>query len=157
MNIEAGAVLCKGPPLLSPCRRFRASILTLSDMSLPIIPGSAFELYLHGQEVREPTESAVDPNCDSNLCQYSLSVGSFCCIPSLLLPPRRHKWPPCPRKSALRPPRAAVVGNIGSVLSRSTSGRNASLVTAPPWSTSRHVGTSFWNRFGVVGLLEGSH
>ena len=44
-------MLCKGPPLPRLCRRFRATVLTMAGLSPPIIPGSSFELYLHGEEV----------------------------------------------------------------------------------------------------------
>jgi translation elongation factor EF-1alpha len=51
MALREGMVLCKGPPLARPTRLFKASIHTLPGLPVPIIPGSAFELYLHGQEV----------------------------------------------------------------------------------------------------------
>jgi translation elongation factor EF-1alpha len=51
MSLSEGMVLCRGPPLPKLCRRFRATILTMSTLSPPIIPGSSFELYLHGEEV----------------------------------------------------------------------------------------------------------
>jgi len=50
MALREGMVLCKGPPLARPTRLFKASIHTLPGLPVPIIPGSAFELYLHGQE-----------------------------------------------------------------------------------------------------------
>lgn len=51
MDLCVGMVLCKGPPLATCCRRFKASILTLHGLVTPIIPGFSFELYLHGEEV----------------------------------------------------------------------------------------------------------
>ena len=48
MGLIPGMVLCKGPPL--PCQTmiFKASIHTMSNLQPPIIPGSTYELYLHG-------------------------------------------------------------------------------------------------------------
>ena len=52
MSLREGMVLCKGPPL--PCRtlKFKATLLTMDNLLLPIIPGSTFELYLHGEVVQ---------------------------------------------------------------------------------------------------------
>ena len=46
-----GMVLYKGPPSLFKVHRFQATILTLTGLSPPIIPGTSFEIYLHGDEV----------------------------------------------------------------------------------------------------------
>jgi translation elongation factor EF-1alpha len=46
-----GMVICKGSPVLQPTTSFRAKLLTLPTLELPIIPGSSFELYVHGEEV----------------------------------------------------------------------------------------------------------
>eukprot|EP01041_Mallomonas_annulata_P004599 gene4599-9136_t len=50
--LRAGMVLCKGPPLLVKVTSFPATILTMTGLMPPIIPGSSFELYLHGEEVQ---------------------------------------------------------------------------------------------------------
>jgi len=47
-----GLVLTKGPPLARCVAMFKASILTTSALAVPIIPGSSFELYLHGLEAQ---------------------------------------------------------------------------------------------------------
>ena len=51
IGIIEGAVLCKGPPLVRAVSNFTATVLTMASLHPPIIPGSIFELYLHGQEV----------------------------------------------------------------------------------------------------------
>lgn len=51
MSLCDGMVLCKGPPLARCVRVFKATILTMAELLVPIIPGTAFELYLHGEEV----------------------------------------------------------------------------------------------------------
>ena len=48
-------VLYKGRPALTPTSTFRANILTLSSLALPIIPGSKFEIYFKGLEVNQQT------------------------------------------------------------------------------------------------------
>jgi elongation factor 1 alpha-like protein len=45
-------VLCKGIPALQPVSTFKATLVTLATMNLPIIPGSSFELYIHGEETQ---------------------------------------------------------------------------------------------------------
>ena len=52
MSLREGMVLCKGPPL--PCRtfKFKATLLTMENLIPPIIPGSTYELYLHGEVVQ---------------------------------------------------------------------------------------------------------
>ena len=52
MSLREGMVLCKGPPL--PCRtfKFKATLLTMANLLPPIIPGSTYELYLHGEVVQ---------------------------------------------------------------------------------------------------------
>jgi elongation factor 1 alpha-like protein len=52
MSIKEGLVLCKGPPLVPIVNKFQATILTMPGLSPPILPGSTYELYLHGQEVQ---------------------------------------------------------------------------------------------------------
>lgn len=47
-----GMVLFKGAPHLRSGHSFRATIVTTSSLEVPIIPGSCFELYLHGEEVQ---------------------------------------------------------------------------------------------------------
>lgn len=47
-----GMVLCKGNPLLRTVLSFKANILTNANLELPIIPGSSFEIYLHGEEMQ---------------------------------------------------------------------------------------------------------
>jgi elongation factor 1 alpha-like protein len=48
MGLVEGMVLCKGPPLPGQSMMFKASLHTMSNLQPPIIPGSTFELYLHG-------------------------------------------------------------------------------------------------------------
>lgn len=48
MGLVEGMVLCKGPPLPRQSMKFKASLHTMSTLQPPIIPGSTFELYLHG-------------------------------------------------------------------------------------------------------------
>ena len=47
-----GFVLCKGNPLLKTSLSFKAMVLTTHNLELPIIPGSSFEVYLHGEEAQ---------------------------------------------------------------------------------------------------------
>ena len=51
MCLRDGLVLYKGPPFLRPCKKFKATISTTSSLNLPIIAGSTFDLYLHGEEI----------------------------------------------------------------------------------------------------------
>ena len=51
VRLREGLVLFKGPPFPAVCTKFKASILTFSPLVPPIIPGTTFELYLHGEEV----------------------------------------------------------------------------------------------------------
>lgn len=51
-EIGSEMVLFKGPPLPKVCTQFRASLLTTSSLSIPIIPGSVLELYLKGVELQ---------------------------------------------------------------------------------------------------------
>ena len=66
MGLVAGMVLCKGPPM--PCQTmvFKASIHTMTTLQPPIIPGSTYELYLHGAV----TECRITK-------LYSLNVDTF--------------------------------------------------------------------------------
>jgi translation elongation factor EF-1alpha len=52
MCLREGIVLYKGPPPLMKCRKFKATIQTMSSLVLPIIKGSSFDLYLHGEEIQ---------------------------------------------------------------------------------------------------------
>lgn len=52
VGLREGTVLFKGPGVPKQCHTFRASISTMAHLQVPIIPGSCFELYLHGTEVR---------------------------------------------------------------------------------------------------------
>lgn len=52
MSLQPGYVIFKGLPLLRMCSKFRALIITVPDLRIPIIAGSLFECYLHGDEVR---------------------------------------------------------------------------------------------------------
>ncbi len=52
MALSNGMILCKGPPLARLTRKFRATLLTMANIVPPIMPGSTFELYLHGEEVQ---------------------------------------------------------------------------------------------------------
>jgi elongation factor 1 alpha-like protein len=45
-------IMYKGPQTPAVSHIFKATILTLSPLVPPIIPGSSFELYLHGEEVQ---------------------------------------------------------------------------------------------------------
>jgi len=51
MALTEGMIICKGPPMAELCTKFKATILTMSSISPPIIPGAAFQLYVHGVEV----------------------------------------------------------------------------------------------------------
>ncbi len=51
MNLRNGQVLSKGPPLVTIKRKCKATILTLNNISPPILPGSTFQMYIHGIEV----------------------------------------------------------------------------------------------------------
>ena len=65
LNIFDGEVLCKGPVLVGSHRSFKASILTLATLFPPIIPGSLFILYIHGEEIQccvSKIYNLVDPN-----------------------------------------------------------------------------------------------
>jgi hypothetical protein len=47
-----GMILYKGPPLPPvACSVLKATIVTLKDLFPPILPGSMYEMYLHGEEV----------------------------------------------------------------------------------------------------------
>jgi elongation factor 1 alpha-like protein len=52
MCLREGLVLFKGFPLLKPCRKFKAVISSTTMMPMPIIVGSTFDLYLHGEEIQ---------------------------------------------------------------------------------------------------------
>ena len=52
MCLREGLVLFKGMPLLKPCRKFKAVLSTTTMMPMPIIVGSSFDLYLHGEEIQ---------------------------------------------------------------------------------------------------------
>lgn len=52
MFLREGLVLFKGLPLLKPCRKFKAVISSTTMMAMPIIVGSTFDLYLHGEEIQ---------------------------------------------------------------------------------------------------------
>lgn len=45
-----GQILFKGLPMIKPCSKFKATIITLENIC-PIIVGMSFELYLQGEEV----------------------------------------------------------------------------------------------------------
>lgn len=51
VRLREGLVLYKGPPYPQQCTVFKATILTFNPLVPPIIPGSSYELYLHGEEV----------------------------------------------------------------------------------------------------------
>lgn len=46
-----GMVIVKGNPLLRAVSTFKANIVTISTLELPIIPGSTYEIYMHGEEL----------------------------------------------------------------------------------------------------------
>lgn len=52
MSLRGGMVICKGPPLPFKSFKFKATLLTMANLQPPIIPGSTFELYLHGEVVQ---------------------------------------------------------------------------------------------------------
>ena len=52
MSLRGGMVICKGPPLPFKSFKFKATLLTMATLQPPIIPGSTFELYLHGEVVQ---------------------------------------------------------------------------------------------------------
>lgn len=45
-------VLFKGPGNVELVRTFQATIITTSQLSTPVLQGSSFEMYVHGQEVK---------------------------------------------------------------------------------------------------------
>ena len=51
MGLRAGVVLCKGPPLPLISTIFKASILTMPNITPPVIPGVTYYLYAHGLEL----------------------------------------------------------------------------------------------------------
>ena len=51
VRLKEGLVIYKGPPFPRTCTAFKGNILTFSPLVPPIIPGSTYELYLHGEEV----------------------------------------------------------------------------------------------------------
>ena len=51
MSLRDGTVLFKGPTRVRATHRCRATISTMGSLSPPIIPGSSFEMYMHGEEV----------------------------------------------------------------------------------------------------------
>lgn len=50
MGLTQGMILCKGPPLAQLTHKFCATILTMANIMPPIMPGSTFEMYVHGEE-----------------------------------------------------------------------------------------------------------
>ena len=52
MSLSKGMVLCKGPPLPFKSFKFKATLLTMASLQPPIIPGSTYELFLHGEVVQ---------------------------------------------------------------------------------------------------------
>jgi len=52
MNVWEGMILYKGPPAVRPVIRFKASLLTTVNMLTPMLPGSTYNLYLHGEELQ---------------------------------------------------------------------------------------------------------
>ena len=62
-----GLVLTKGPPLARCVTMFKASILTTSALAVPIIPGSSFELYIHGLELQCTVERLYSMTTEGEL------------------------------------------------------------------------------------------
>ena len=56
-------VLCKGNPLLKTVSSFRATVLTTNNLELPIIPGTSFEIYLHGEEIQSKVSKLYSMIC----------------------------------------------------------------------------------------------
>lgn len=52
VKMTEGLVLYKGPSIPKCSRVLRCTIITMSNLQPPIIPGSSFEMYLHGEEVQ---------------------------------------------------------------------------------------------------------
>ncbi len=52
MDLTNGMVLCKGPPLAPLTWRFLANIFTMAGIETPIMPGSVFDLFVHGEELQ---------------------------------------------------------------------------------------------------------
>ena len=52
MALWSGMILYKGPPAVMPCIRFKATILTTDALPVPLLPGSMYSLYLHGEELQ---------------------------------------------------------------------------------------------------------
>lgn len=65
LSIFDGEVICKGPVLVGSHKSFKASILTLATLFPPIIPGSLYILYIHGEEIQccvSKIYNVIDPN-----------------------------------------------------------------------------------------------
>lgn len=54
MGVSSGTILFKGPPRLKPVYAFKAAIITMINITPPIINGSEFELFVLGKEVSSP-------------------------------------------------------------------------------------------------------
>lgn len=51
MGLWSGSILCKGQPRARMHTKFKATILTMPTLQVPLIPGSKCDLYIHGEEV----------------------------------------------------------------------------------------------------------
>ncbi len=84
MALWNGMILFKGPPAVQPCIRFKATLLTTSVLGLPMLPGSTYSLYLHGQELQcrvrriySVTKPAT-PTSASNVVKKPKAIGAGC-------------------------------------------------------------------------------
>ena len=76
MGLTEGTVLCKGPPLPRQTTAFKASVHTLAGLQPPIIPGSTFELYLHGGVTECRVTKLYSMNADTVGAVASLTPSS---------------------------------------------------------------------------------
>ena len=51
LGLCEGCVLYRGPPAVRTLAAFAAVIHTSANLTVPILPGSTYEMYIHGQEV----------------------------------------------------------------------------------------------------------
>lgn len=75
MGLTEGTVLCKGPPLPRQTTAFKASMHTLAGLQPPIIPGSTFELYLHGGVTECRVTKLYSMNANTSSSSSSSTVG----------------------------------------------------------------------------------
>lgn len=79
MALREGMILFRGPPILQPCKKFKATILTIATLQVPIIPGSVFDLYLHGEEIQCKIRKIY--SCSTSKSSGAAGVKRPKCIP----------------------------------------------------------------------------